>query len=434
MAEFSPLRKSRTAPDLTGLQISLSNLDLLDDPPNDLNSTFPVPNSISSSPPPQPSPSTNDRANWKGSPANTPMHLASKLVNYLVEKRGSNSPLMAKTVSQDSVASTDSSAALAPSPSRKSLRGVLSDLDLTHLPKLSSGEQQMLREKQRRLEVERLERCEDEDEWGEGEDEHGHGHGHGHDNDNEDWELEHTPTTNTTNTTNTAILNTHPLPLKRRIQPQPQLQPPKHKHFNSWLSLTPTTKLSSLIMLLISGALGLLGPIRDGVAIMATMSTSSTSSTSPSSSKHWPPTLPTLTLISTLFALLSTVPISWLFESSSGAGMGGKEGGGKLGHSRIFARIGLTRGQNRGTSLKLFCRVFMVSLTQYPLALRKTRILAMDPAKIAADIMATSTTKQSLLNSFSHLLRSAYRSAYAGLLRRRGCVQLCFWRFEFEYK
>jgi len=63
--------------------------------------------------------------------------------------------------------------------------------------------------------------------------------------------------------------------------------------------------------------------------------------------------LPKLTLASTLLAVLSSVPIGWLFEAPD------------PNRRRLWKRMGLTRGETQGTSLALFYRCFAISLLSY---------------------------------------------------------------------
>lgn len=79
-----------------------------------------------------------------------------------------------------------------------------------------------------------------------------------------------------------------------------------------------------------------LTPMRDAVALAVGVSN-----------------LPKLTLASTLLAVLSSVPIGWLFEAPDPK------------RRTLWKRVGLTRGETQGTSLALFYRFFMGSVLSY---------------------------------------------------------------------
>jgi len=63
--------------------------------------------------------------------------------------------------------------------------------------------------------------------------------------------------------------------------------------------------------------------------------------------------MPTLTLVSTVLAFGSSVPIGWLFEAPDPS------------RRRLWKRMGLTRGETQGTSLALFYRFFAMTLVSY---------------------------------------------------------------------
>jgi hypothetical protein len=79
-----------------------------------------------------------------------------------------------------------------------------------------------------------------------------------------------------------------------------------------------------------------LTPMRDAVALAVGVSN-----------------LPKLTLASTVLAVLSSVPIGWLFEAPDPK------------RRTLWKRVGLTRGETQGTSLALFYRSFMGSVLSY---------------------------------------------------------------------
>jgi hypothetical protein len=66
--------------------------------------------------------------------------------------------------------------------------------------------------------------------------------------------------------------------------------------------------------------------------------------------------MPQLTLCSTILALISSVPIGWLFEAPDPT------------RRRLWKRMGLTRGETQGTSLALLYRLFGMLLLLYAVA------------------------------------------------------------------
>jgi len=80
----------------------------------------------------------------------------------------------------------------------------------------------------------------------------------------------------------------------------------------------------------------ILSPMRDAVALAVGVNN-----------------LPKLTLLSTVLAFLSSVPIGWLFEAPDPQ------------RRKLWKRMGLTRGETQGTSLALFYRAFMLSILSY---------------------------------------------------------------------
>lgn len=89
-------------------------------------------------------------------------------------------------------------------------------------------------------------------------------------------------------------------------------------------------------LLFVTCANYVLSPMRDAVALAVGVSN-----------------LPKLTLASTLLAVLSSVPIGWLFEAPDPK------------RRKLWKRMGLTRGETQGTSLALFYRTFMVCILSY---------------------------------------------------------------------
>lgn len=89
-------------------------------------------------------------------------------------------------------------------------------------------------------------------------------------------------------------------------------------------------------LLFVTCANYVLSPMRDAVALAVGVAN-----------------LPKLTLASTLLAVLSSVPIGWLFEAPDPK------------RRKLWKRMGLTRGDTQGTSLALFYRTFMVCILSY---------------------------------------------------------------------
>eukprot|EP00571_Detonula_confervacea_P007460 CAMPEP_0172316858 /NCGR_PEP_ID=MMETSP1058-20130122/29769_1 /TAXON_ID=83371 /ORGANISM="Detonula confervacea, Strain CCMP 353" /LENGTH=995 /DNA_ID=CAMNT_0013031285 /DNA_START=9 /DNA_END=2996 /DNA_ORIENTATION=- len=94
-------------------------------------------------------------------------------------------------------------------------------------------------------------------------------------------------------------------------------------------------------LLLVTMANYMLGPMRDAAALAVGVS-------------H----IPALTLVSTVLALGSSVPVGWLFEAPDPR------------RKRVWKRMGLTRGETQGTSLALFYRVFAFLLLSYALGFK----------------------------------------------------------------
>ena len=93
-----------------------------------------------------------------------------------------------------------------------------------------------------------------------------------------------------------------------------------------------------LALLLVTCANYVLGPMRDAAALAVGVRN-----------------IPLLTLISTVLALGSSVPVGWLFEAPDPK------------RRRVWRKLGLTRGETQGTSLALFYRVFAFLLVSYAL-------------------------------------------------------------------
>jgi len=106
--------------------------------------------------------------------------------------------------------------------------------------------------------------------------------------------------------------------------------------FNSKRS--PATFAGFLSLLILTMANYMLGPMRDAAALKIGVSN-----------------IPLLTLVSTILALASSVPVGWLFEAPNTDRKG-----------RSWRdRVGLTRGETQGTSLALFLRCFAACLFGY---------------------------------------------------------------------
>ena len=119
-----------------------------------------------------------------------------------------------------------------------------------------------------------------------------------------------------------------------KVRPQQQKstlpQPPQHEYHSVWIGFWALLSLTC--------ANSVVTPMRDAVALAVGVS-------------H----LPKLTVASTVLALLSSVPIGWLFEAPDPQ------------RRRVWKRMGLTRGETQGTSLALFYRVFAILILVYGL-------------------------------------------------------------------
>lgn len=104
---------------------------------------------------------------------------------------------------------------------------------------------------------------------------------------------------------------------------------------------SPSTWIGFWAMLLVTCANYVLQPMRDAIALAVGV-------------EH----IPKLTLASTLLAVVSSVPIGWLFEAPDPA------------RRKLWKRMGLTRGETQGTSLALFYRMFAFSVTSYAIGFK----------------------------------------------------------------
>lgn len=73
--------------------------------------------------------------------------------------------------------------------------------------------------------------------------------------------------------------------------------------------------------------------------------------------------IPKLTLASSVLALLSSVPIGWLFEAPDPS------------RRKLWKKMGLTRGETQGTSLALFYRFFALSVLSYAFGFQVMELL-----------------------------------------------------------
>jgi hypothetical protein len=113
-------------------------------------------------------------------------------------------------------------------------------------------------------------------------------------------------------------------------------------------SRSPATFAGFLSLLLLTMSNYMLGPMRDAAALKVGVSY-----------------IPMLTLVSTILALASSVPVGWLFEAPNPE----RKWRGWRG------RIGLTRGETQGTSLALFLRCFAVCLFGYAFSFKLMDLL-----------------------------------------------------------
>jgi hypothetical protein len=105
-----------------------------------------------------------------------------------------------------------------------------------------------------------------------------------------------------------------------------------------------STWIGFFALLLVTCANFVLSPMRDAVALGIGV-------------KH----MPKLTLASTLLAVISSVPIGWLFEAPDPK------------RRHLWKRMGLTRGETQGTSLALFYRCFALSLLSYAVGFKMVK-------------------------------------------------------------
>jgi len=104
---------------------------------------------------------------------------------------------------------------------------------------------------------------------------------------------------------------------------------------------SPSTWIGFWAMLLVTCANYVLQPMRDAIALAVGV-------------EH----IPKLTLASTLLAVISSVPIGWLFEAPDPM------------RRKVWKRMGLTRGETQGTSLALFYRMFAMSVLSYAIGFK----------------------------------------------------------------
>jgi hypothetical protein len=104
---------------------------------------------------------------------------------------------------------------------------------------------------------------------------------------------------------------------------------------------SPSTWIGFWAMLLVTCANYVLQPMRDAIALAVGV-------------QH----IPKLTLASTLLAVVSSVPIGWLFEAPDPQ------------RRKVWKRMGLTRGETQGTSLALFYRAFAMSIVSYAIGFK----------------------------------------------------------------
>jgi hypothetical protein len=104
---------------------------------------------------------------------------------------------------------------------------------------------------------------------------------------------------------------------------------------------SPSTWIGFWAMLLVTCANYVLQPMRDAIALAVGV-------------QH----IPKLTLASTVLAVVSSVPIGWLFEAPDPQ------------RRKLWKRMGLTRGETQGTSLALFYRTFAFFITSYAIGFK----------------------------------------------------------------
>lgn len=104
---------------------------------------------------------------------------------------------------------------------------------------------------------------------------------------------------------------------------------------------SPSTWIGFWAMLFVTCANYVLQPMRDAIALAVGV-------------EH----IPKLTLASTLMAVVSSVPIGWLFEAPDPQ------------RRQLWKRMGLTRGETQGTSLALFYRMFAFSVISYAIGFK----------------------------------------------------------------
>ena len=123
------------------------------------------------------------------------------------------------------------------------------------------------------------------------------------------------------------------------------------------------TILGFWALLLVTGSNYVLTPLRDAIALQLGV-------------KH----IPMLTLVSTLLAFGSSVPIGWLFEAPDPT------------RRKMWKRMGLTRGETQGTSLALFYRCFAILLLSYAVGFTLVNVLVASNEDNAAETTVTTTS------------------------------------------
>lgn len=126
-----------------------------------------------------------------------------------------------------------------------------------------------------------------------------------------------------------------------------------------YLIKSPTHRGSALpafiCLLFVTCANYMLAPMRDAAALAVGVA-------------H----IPSLTLASTWLALISSVPIGWLFEAPDPTRR----------HTNFRKKWGFTRGETQGTSLALFYRVFEIFLFLYAIAFKLVELSEIPESKV----------------------------------------------------
>ena len=122
----------------------------------------------------------------------------------------------------------------------------------------------------------------------------------------------------------------------------------KRNQINGKSSRSPATIAGFFSLLLLTMSNYMLAPMRDAAALKVGVNY-----------------IPILTLVSTILALASTVPVGWLFEAPNPER--------KWPPWRV--KLGFTRGETQGTSLALFLRCFAICLFGYALSFKLMDLL-----------------------------------------------------------